>query len=78
MQVIGSEDAERDAVLEVACLMISAARTAPKPRGEDRVVTAIVYGEEKEQLAEEMRSLTDVWCTIQRDAENVKDSQAVV
>lgn len=78
MPVIKSEDAEMEAVLEVARLMVSAARTAPKGRGEDRIATAIVYGEEKQKLAKEMHGLTRIWYTIQRDARNVKESQAVV
>ena len=37
-----SEDSEREAALEVARLMLVAARTAPKARGLDDVVTAIL------------------------------------
>jgi len=81
MPIIASRDAEHNCVLDVAQFMVSAARTAPKGRGEDRIVTAIVYGEEKEKLAEEMERLaSDGWLTrsMPRDAQNVRESQAVV
>jgi uncharacterized ferredoxin-like protein len=81
MPIITSGDAEKNCVLEVAQFMVSAARTAPKGRGEDRIVAAIVYGEEKEKLAKEMERLaSDNWLTrsMPRDARNVRDSQAVV
>jgi len=55
---IKSEDAERDAALEVAKLMLVAARTAPKARGRDTVVTAILAGEDKNRLADFQRGIS--------------------
>jgi len=49
---------EKEAVLEVAKLMCLAARTAPKARGVDRIVTKIVTEEkEKELIAEKMEEI---------------------
>ncbi len=49
--MITSEDAEREALLNIAKLMVVAARTAPKARGEDKIKAAIVIGNEKDELA---------------------------
>ena len=58
MPIISSKDVEMDAILTVAKLMAASARTAPKGRGVDRIVTAIVSGEEKERIAEAMDKKT--------------------
>lgn len=55
MALITSEDAERDALVAVANLMIAAARTAPKASGVDGIAAAILTGAEKDQLAAKMR-----------------------
>lgn len=60
--------------------MLVSARTAPKARGIDDVLTLIVYGEEKDALANEMekiakeRNIPDYM----RDAKNTRDSDVVV
>ncbi len=46
--IIGSENGEKEAILETAKLMLAAARTAPKTAGLDDIITLIVYGEEKD------------------------------
>lgn len=71
--IINSDVAEDEALLSVARLMVVAARTAPKARGEDSVKTAIVTGREKDELAKVMDELGRA-----RDANNVRDSGAVV
>ena len=71
--IITSENAENDALLEVAKLMVVAARTAPKAQGEDKIKTAIITGIEKDGLANMMEQMGKV-----RDSKNVKDSGAVV
>jgi uncharacterized ferredoxin-like protein len=71
--ILNSVAAEEDALLTVAKLMVTAARTAPKTRGEDSIHTAIVTGEDKERLAETMIELGRG-----RDAGNVRASGAVV
>ena len=68
-------------VSQVANLMCLAARTAPKAKGLDRLVTRILQGEEKEKMA---RMMEDIAATgynariLRRDAENVRNSSAVV
>ncbi len=80
MPVIDGRKAEIEYVLEVAKLMCIAARTAPKARGVDNIVTAIVYGEDLEKLAQEMEKLADElgYKFFIRDADNVRKSHAVV
>ncbi len=71
--IVSSIIAEDDALLTVAKLMVTAARTAPKTRGEDSIHTAIITGEDKDRLAETMDNLGR-----DRDAGNVRASGAVV
>ena len=55
MVVINSKDAEIEAVLAAAKLMVASARTAPKSvHGHDTIAASIVLGEEKEKLANKM------------------------
>ena len=78
--IISSIDAEKDAVLTVAKLMLTAARTAPKTGGLDSIVTAILNGEDKEKLSETIERIGKEreldW--VIRDSKNVKDADAVV
>lgn len=75
-----SGNAELEACLTVANLMVAAARTAPKSRGLDSIHTLIVTGEEKDKLAEYM----DKYGTeheihfFNRDANNIRNSPVVV
>lgn len=77
---IRSEDGEKEAILEVAKLMLAAARTAPKTGGIDDILTLIVYGEEKDAIAEKMEEIAEQRKIdgFRRDAKNVRDSEAVV
>jgi len=75
----GSE-AEKSAIFHTAERMCVAARTAPKGRGIDNIITAIVTSPEKETLADEMEKIgkregIDFFV---RDAQNVRQSEAVV
>jgi len=78
--VVQSREGEMDAVLEAARLMIVAARTAPKTAGVDDVLTLIVYGVEKDAVAEKMEQVAEERKdeVFRRDAKNVRDSLAVV
>jgi uncharacterized ferredoxin-like protein len=60
--------------------MIVAARTAPKTAGVDDVLTLIVYGAEKDAIAERMEQIAVERKAegFRRDAKNVRDSLAVV
>jgi uncharacterized ferredoxin-like protein len=71
--IITSENAENEALLNVAKLMIVAARTAPKAQGEDKIKTAIITGTEKDELANMMEQMGKT-----RDSKNVRTSGAVV
>lgn len=55
MVIINSQEIEERALERIADLMCVAARTAPKGKGIDNLVTLIVNGQEKEQLSAEMR-----------------------
>jgi uncharacterized ferredoxin-like protein len=78
--VIESKNGERDAILEAAKLMLVAARTAPKTMGVDDILTLIVYGEEKDVIANKMEEIAEERKIegFKRDAKNVRDSEAVV
>jgi uncharacterized ferredoxin-like protein len=71
--IIKSEDSENEGLLNVAKLMVVAARTAPKARGEDKIKAAIVTGNEKDELANTMEEMGRV-----RDSNNVRNFGAVV
>ena len=77
---IDSKRAERDAVLEAAKSMVVAARTAPKTAGVDDVMSLIVYGSEKDVIAEKMEEIAAERGLegFRRDAKNVRDSGAVI
>jgi uncharacterized ferredoxin-like protein len=64
----------------VAELMEVAARTAPKARGQDYVVTAILEGEQLDQLAVKMAEIGERTGRqfLIRDSKNVQASEAVV
>ncbi len=68
-----SKSAENKGLLHVAQLMVIAARTAPKARGEDDICTAIVTDDDKSQLAATMDTIGRT-----RDAQNVRDANIVV
>ena len=80
MPITDSEEGEREALRYVSRLMLVSARTAPKSKGADDVMTMIVNGKEKEALAEEMDRMAEErkieW--FRRDAENLRDSEAAV
>jgi uncharacterized ferredoxin-like protein len=78
--VVKAERAESEGIMEISRLMLVSARTAPKSGGVDDIVTALVFGEDKEALATEMDKLADDRKISQfnRDARSVRDSQAVI
>lgn len=71
---------EKEGVMQALRLMLVSARTAPKSGGVDDVVTAIVSGEEKDSLAAEMEKIAGEReiSSFERDAQNVRDSEAVM
>ncbi|MEM2691281.1 MAG: DUF2148 domain-containing protein [Candidatus Bathyarchaeia archaeon] len=77
---IESENGQEEAIFMVAKLMLAAARTAPKTAGMDDILILIVYGEEKEAIAEKMEEIAEQRKIdgFKRDAKNVRDSEAIV
>ena len=82
MPILNGFEAEENALLLAARLMAASARTAPKGRGVDRIVTAIVTGEEKERIAEAMEKKMEQkrhpLPFFRRDAENLRRSPVVL
>ncbi|MGC9345925.1 MAG: ferredoxin domain-containing protein, partial [Candidatus Bathyarchaeales archaeon] len=78
--IVEGKSGEKEAILEAAKLMLAAARTAPKSGGIDDILTLIVYGEEKDAIAEKMEKTAEERKIegFKRDGKNVRDSQAVV
>lgn len=79
-----SRQMEEQAVLRTAARMCAAARTAPKGKGMDFIVTKVLTGAEKDALADKMEEVSDrefregesSWYG--RDAGNVRAAQALV
>ncbi len=80
MPIIKGDEGEREALLHASRLMLVSARTAPKSGGVDDVLTVIVFGREKEALAEEMDKIAEERKIegFKRDAKNLRDSEAAV
>ena len=78
--IIKSQEIEERAVESVAELMCLSARTAPKGRGVDNLVTMIVKGRVKDQLAEEMRRIAKSTGAqfFERDANCVEKAVSIV
>ena len=78
-----SDEMELAAVLDTAQLMCAAARTAPKTRGIDNIVTMVLTGEDKDALAGKMEEVDaringENRTFLSRDAGNLRKAQAVV
>ncbi|MCS7114225.1 MAG: DUF2148 domain-containing protein [Nitrososphaerota archaeon] len=81
MVIISSDNAEAESALTAAKLMVASARTAPKARGADKITAAIVTGDDKDRLADEMAGMPDFQIMgerIQKQVMNVKNADAVV
>ena len=78
--IISSQEAEDRAVEQIADLMCVAARTAPKARGIDNLVTLIVNGQDKEKLSAEMRRIAQESGSqfFERDANCIDKAPVVV
>ncbi len=72
---IDSEDAEKEALLYAAKLMVAAARTAPKAGGRDTIKTLILTGEDKDRLVDAMSTEGRAGDT---NPKNVRDAGAVI
>jgi len=80
MPIVNGEEEERKGTMDIASIMAVAARTAPKSGGVDDIITAVVYGAEKETIGVEMGKMADERNikNFKRDAKNVRDSEVVV
>ncbi|MCC5990315.1 MAG: DUF2148 domain-containing protein [Thermosphaera sp.] len=78
--MITEQDAVKNAVKTAAELMVASAKTAPKARGVDNIVTLVLDSkEELEKLASKMEELApECGDFFRRDAQNVRNSLAVV
>ncbi|GAB5045741.1 ferredoxin domain-containing protein [Thermodesulfovibrio sp. TK110] len=71
---------EKEAVEAVAKIMLISARTAPKAKGDDEIVTGVVTPQEKEEIAQEMEKLgeKETHKFFKRDAQNVRDAEGLI
>ena len=80
MPLVREEDTVLEGLLEVARLLLLDAKTAPKSLGRDDVDMVLVWGAEKDKIAEEMeriaREKQDPYYL--RDAESVRKAQAMI
>lgn len=73
-------DPEQEAVRTIANLMAASARTAPKGKGVDTIVTRVLYDHDLSSLASEMQAIgTKIgFQFFLRDAKNVSEASACV
>ena len=78
--IYNSDTLEREALLDCARRMCAAARTAPKAKGIDNIVTLVLTGEDKDRVADEMERLAEPlqYKFFLRDAGNIRDAGALV
>lgn len=75
---------EEQALMQTAAAMCAAARTAPKTKGKDFIVTCVLTGEEKDALATKMEEIhhqefgENEFAWYLRDAANIHAADAVV
>lgn len=74
------EDIRNENIKDIAKMLMTAARTAPKARGTDNLVLAIATDDSIAEIAEKMRQLAveREMSFFERDAENVMNSAAIV
>jgi len=78
--ILDAQTTELNAIMTVADLMAAAARTAPKGKGADRLISMIFTGEDKDLVAARMSEIAieeDI-AFFQRDAENIYQCTAVL
>ena len=80
MPILESKTAEYEGLLHAANLMLISARTAPKSGGVDDILTAIILGKEKDDLAREMDRIAEERkiSGFNRDADNLRNSEATI
>ncbi|MEW6607336.1 MAG: DUF2148 domain-containing protein [bacterium] len=80
MPIVKSQEAENYGIRVTATLMCTAARTAPKARGVDNIVSCLVDKQEKRNVVETMRQIAKDFNndTFARDAESVEKAHILV
>ncbi len=81
MELIFEQDTREQTVIEIAKKMMTAARTAPKARGIDHTVIALVTGDGIKEISEKMKAMIerdDLPAFFSRDAENILAAQAMI
>ena len=82
--IYNSTEMEKEALFSTAARMCAAARTAPKAKGQDCIVTLVLTKTDKYRLADKMEEVgirlfgEEKAAWYKRDAANVRSSQAVV
>ncbi len=73
-------EAEKKVIERMAEFMCASARTAPKAKGMDNIVTAIIAGKDKKRLADEMERIgkEKKRKSFLRDSENIKKAALLV
>ena len=74
------EDIRNENIKDIAKMLMTAARTAPKARGTDNLVLAVATDDSIAKIAEKMRQLAveREMPFLERDADNVMNSAAIV
>ncbi len=82
MSLLTSEEAEKEAILTAAKMIMAAVTTSPKARGVSEIRSVLIQGAKKEALAKAMEDdhvrKKSRLGFFQRDAENVRRSSAVL
>ena len=73
------KNCEKEAAVQMAKEILTAARTAPKAKGIDNIVTYLLENDEKETLANAMDKAADkLGAFLSRDANNVRNSDVLI
>jgi len=81
MELVHEEELRRDAVLKVAHRMMIAARTAPKGRGIDNIVIALIQPDEIKKISDKIKEMAEqetIPKFFLRDAENILSASAML
>ncbi len=80
MAIIYEKDVVQDSLIDVAQKMVVAGLTAPKARGANHIVTAILTGQDIQEVARETRDIgqREDNAIFLRDAENIRQAADVL
>ena len=78
--ILNERDARHEHILQVARLMMTAARTAPKGKGIDIIEVALITDEEIKQLSDTMVAMVEEHGMkfFLRDADNILNAECVI